>query len=164
MRSLAFTGTGAEYWNQWAALCCSCGLCTLYACPEELFPKEACDDSKSEMRRANIKWSGPATVKVHAMRDGRHVPIKTLTKKLQVQDYDLPAPLWKGKLSQKRLVLPLKQSAGSPCHATVRAGDHISPGQVIGEPPPNALGARLHASVAGVVTEVTSERITIETN
>ncbi|HWI59873.1 MAG TPA: 4Fe-4S dicluster domain-containing protein, partial [Bacillota bacterium] len=49
MRSLAFTATGAEYWNQWAALCCSCGLCTLYACPEQLYPKEACDDAKSAM-------------------------------------------------------------------------------------------------------------------
>ena len=74
MRSLAFTATGAEYWNQWAAMCCSCGLCTLFACPEELYPKEACDDSKAEMRRANVKWTGPTTLKPHAMRDGRHVP------------------------------------------------------------------------------------------
>ena len=59
MRSLAFTATGADYWNQWAAMCCSCGLCTLYACPEELFPKEACDDSKAEMRRQQMKWTGP---------------------------------------------------------------------------------------------------------
>ena len=49
MRSLAFTETGADYFNQWAAMCCSCGLCTLYSCPEELFPKEACDDAKDEM-------------------------------------------------------------------------------------------------------------------
>jgi len=53
MRSLAFTATGAEQWNQWAALCCSCGLCTLYACPEELYPKEACDQSKAEMKKAS---------------------------------------------------------------------------------------------------------------
>ena len=33
MRTLAFTGTGAERFNEWAALCCSCGLCTLSACP-----------------------------------------------------------------------------------------------------------------------------------
>ena len=57
MRSLAFTATGKEYWNDWAALCCSCGLCTLFACPEELYPKEACDQSKAEMRQQNVKWS-----------------------------------------------------------------------------------------------------------
>ena len=46
MRSLGFTKTGEAYWNQFASLCCACGLCTLYACPEGLFPKEACDKGK----------------------------------------------------------------------------------------------------------------------
>ena len=32
MRSLGFTKTGSAVWNQMAELCCSCGLCTLYAC------------------------------------------------------------------------------------------------------------------------------------
>ena len=162
MRSLAFTTTGAEYWNQWAAMCCSCGLCTLFACPEELYPKEACDDSKAELRRANIKWTGPTTVKPHAMRDGRHVPIKTLTRKLNVQDYDLPAPLWTGRLEPGRLVLPLKQSAGAPCEPKVRVGDKVTAGQVIGEPAANALGANLHAPLAGTVREVTSQQIVLE--
>ena len=162
MRSLAFTTTGAEYWNQWAAMCCSCGLCTLFACPEELYPKEACDDSRAEMRRANIKWTGPMTVKPHAMRDGRHVPIKTLTRKLNVHHYDLPAPLWTGQLEPSRLVLPLKQSAGSPCEPKVKVGDRVTAGQVIGEPAANALGANLHAPLAGTVREVTSQQIVLE--
>ena len=81
MRTLAFTGTGADYYNQWAAMCCSCGLCTLYACPEELFPKEACDDAKAVMRAKQIKWTGPMNPKPHAMADGRRVQfIKTLAK------------------------------------------------------------------------------------
>jgi Na+-translocating ferredoxin:NAD+ oxidoreductase RnfC subunit len=163
MRSLAFTATGAEYWNEWAALCCSCGLCTLYACPEELFPKEACDDSRAELRRRNFKWTGPTPAKAHPMRDGRHVPIKTLTKKLHVEQYDLPAPLWPGKIEPRRLLLPLKQSAGSPCLPKVKAGQRVTAGQIIGEPAPNALGAILHAPVAGRIAEVTEHRIVLET-
>lgn len=162
MRSLAFTATGAQYWNDWAALCCSCGLCTLYACPEELYPKEACDDSKAELRRANFKWTRPGPDKPHAMRDGRHVPIKTLTRKLHVQQYDLPAPLWTGSLAPRRLVLPLKQSAGSACRSKVRAGDQVTAGQVIAEPEPNALGAVLHAPVGGSVVESTDDRVLID--
>ncbi len=162
MRSLAFTATGAEYWNQWAAMCCSCGLCTLFACPEELYPKEACDDSKAEMRRTNVKWTGPTTVKPHAMRDGRHVPIKTLTRKLNVHHYDLPAPLWTGQLEPGRLVLPLKQSAGTPCQPKVKVGDRVTAGQIIGEPAANALGANLHAPLAGTVREVTDQQIVLE--
>jgi len=162
MRSLAFTATGAEYWNQWASLCCSCGLCTLYAFPEDLFPKEACDDSKAEMRLANLKWTGPTTVKVHPIREGRHVPIKTLTKKLHVQQYDLPAPMWSGALEPQRLVLPLKQSAGTACLPKVKAGDRVSAGQLIGEPAPNQLGANLHAPVAGTIREVTPQNVVLE--
>jgi Na+-translocating ferredoxin:NAD+ oxidoreductase RnfC subunit len=163
MRSLAFTATGKPHWNQWAALCCACGICTLYACPEELFPKEACDDSKAEMRRAGLKWTGPTTVKPHPMRDGRRVPIKTLMKKLRVQQYDDPAPLLSDEIKPRRLVLPLKQSAGCPCQPLVKAGDHVSAGQLIGEPPPNALGVLLHAPLAGTVEEVSEARVVLRT-
>ena len=162
MRTLAFTGTGAEYYNQWAAMCCSCGLCTLYACPEELYPKEACDDAKAEMRKAQIKWTGPMNPKPHPMGDGRRVPIKTLTKKLHVQDYDLPAPLIADEISPNRLILPLKQSAGTACEAKVKSGDRVSAGQIIGEPAPKALGAILHAPMAGIVREVNNEHIILE--
>lgn len=162
MRTLAFTGTGAEYYNQWAAMCCSCGLCTLYACPEELYPKEACDDAKTEMRKAQIKWTGPMNPKPHPMGDGRRVPIKTLTKKLHVQDYDLPAPLISDEISPNRLILPLKQSAGTACEAKVKSGDRVSAGQIIGEPAPKALGAILHAPMAAIVREVNNEHIILE--
>ena len=56
MRSLGFTLTGAQNWNQWSQLCCACGLCTLYACPEDLFPKEACDQAKADLRAAGIRF------------------------------------------------------------------------------------------------------------
>jgi len=162
MRSLAFTATGADYFNQWAAMCCSCGLCTLYACPEELYPKEACDDAKAEMRAKAIKWTGPMDPKPHPMHDGRRVPIKTLTKKMNVQDYDLPAPLSTETISPSRLVLPLKQSAGTACLSKVKAGERVKAGQVIGEPAPNALGAILHAPLAGTIREVNEQQIILE--
>ena len=162
MRSLAFTATGADYWNNFAALCCSCGLCTLFACPEELYPKEACDDAKGVMREQKIKWTGPTDIKPHGMRDGRHVPIKTLTRKLHVEQYDLPAPLWEGKIEPNRLIIPLKQSAGTPCVAKVKSGDRVSAGQVIGEPAPNAMGALLHAPMAGHIADVTAQNIILE--
>lgn len=161
MRSLAFTATGAEYWNQLAALCCSCGLCTLYACPEQLYPKEACDDSKAAMRKANQKWSGPTQVSVHPMRDGRRVPVKSLVKKLAVGPYDVPAPFVSKPFEPKRLVLPLKQNAGSPCLPLVKAGDSVRTGQAVGAVPEKALGAALHAPVAGKIEEVTAQSIVL---
>jgi Na+-translocating ferredoxin:NAD+ oxidoreductase RnfC subunit len=161
MRSLAFTATGTAHWNQWASLCCACGLCTLYGCPEELFPKEACDKAKAEMRQASQKWTGPMEVKVHPMRDGRRVPIKSLMRKLHVAQYDHHAPLSAQPLQPARVVLPLKQSAGSPCVPLVRAGERVAAGQPLGAVPEKALGAPLHAPFAAVVAEVTDQQIVL---
>lgn len=161
MRSLAFTATGQDHWNQWAALCCSCGLCTLYACPEELFPKEACDNSKAQMRQAGLKWTGPAEVKPHPMREGRRVPIKSLMRRLQVAEYDHPAHLRAGPLAPARVELRLKQSAGAANQPLVRAGERVAAGQPVGRVPETALGAILHAPFAGVVAEVTEHHIVL---
>ena len=161
MRSLAFTGTGAERWNEWASLCCSCGLCTLYACPEELYPKEACDDSKAALRKANRQWTGKTDVKVHPMRDGRHVPIKSLVRKLHVVEYDVPAPMTKIELPASAIHLPLKQGAGAVCLPLVKAGDAVRAGQAVAEPPPKALGSIIHSPFAATVAAVTADRISL---
>jgi Na+-translocating ferredoxin:NAD+ oxidoreductase RnfC subunit len=161
MRSLAFTATGKEHWNQWAALCCACGLCTLYGCPEELYPKEACDNSKAEMRQANLKWTGPMTVKPHPMRDGRRVPIKTLMKKLHIQQYDHPAHWENVAFAPTRVVLPLKQNAGAANIPLVKAGDRVTAGQMLGQIPEKALGAPIHAPFNGRVISVDT-RVVLE--
>ena len=49
------------------------------------------------------------------------------------------------------MVLPLKQHAGAPAVPVVKVGARVSEGDVVAAPAPNALGARLHASIAGVV-------------
>ncbi len=162
MRSLAFTATGKDHWNEWAALCCACGLCTLYGCPEELFPKEACDDSKAEMRQANRKWSGSMTVKPHPMRDGRRVPIRSLMKRLQIAGYDHPAPWQARTINPERLFLPLKQSAGIAVRPMVRAGDSVTAGQRLGAVDEKELGATLHAPVAASVAEITDRHIVLQ--
>ncbi len=164
MRSLAFTGTGKAHWNQLASLCCACGLCTLFACPEELFPKEACDQSKAEMKQGGIKWTGPATVRPHAMRDGRRVPIKSLMRKLHIAQYDHPAPLEPVLLSPSTLVLQLKQSAGVAAQATVRTGERVAAGQQLAAVPAASLGAALHSPCDATVAEVTGRAIILNRN
>src|SRR5438552_86682 len=71
MRTLGFTLTGGDIWNQWSELCCSCGLCTLYACPEDLYPKEACDQGKQDRRAAGLKFVQQKVVEVHPMKEYR---------------------------------------------------------------------------------------------
>jgi len=83
---------GRDYFNQWPR-CAARADFARSILPEDLFPKEACDDAKSVMRAKQMKWTGPMNPKPHAMADGRHVPIKTLAKKMHMPHYDLPAPL-----------------------------------------------------------------------
>ena len=114
------------------------------------------------MRKANVKWTGPTTVKVHAMNDGRHVPIKTLTRKLQVEAYDQPAPYQEGVLAPRQVVIPLKHSAGAANQPLVKTGDRVAAGQQIGEIPEKALGAIIHAPMAGTVSAVTKDHIVLQ--
>jgi len=131
----------------------------LYGCPEELYPKEACDQSKAEMRKDNIKWTGPSEVKVHPMRDGRRVPIKSLMRKLSITEYDHPAHWTAKTVEPSRVVLPLKQSAGVANNPIVRVGDRVRAGQALGEIPEKALSAIIHAPFDATVAEVTDKQI-----
>ena len=162
MRSLGFTKTGSAVWNQMADLCCSCGLCTLYACPEDLYPKEACDKSKTEMREAGIKFVQQKPVKVHPIKDGRRVPLKQLIMKLKLQDYDVEAPFNSKNISVGKVKIPLQQHIGKPARAIVKAGEVVEAGQLIGEISDNELGANVHSSINGKVTGVSEKFILIE--
>lgn len=161
MRSLSFTATGEDIWNQFAQLCCGCGLCTLYACPEYLFPKEACDKGKADLREKGIKWEGRREVEPHPMYEYRRTPLKQLVQRLGIEAYDVPTPFENLELRPRRVQIPLSQHIGAPAEPRVSVGQRVARGDVIGEIPPGKLGARLHASIEGVVSEV-GESIVIE--
>lgn len=155
MRSLGFTKSGEAMWNDYAQLCCACGLCTLYACPESLFPKEACDRSKRDLKEQNIQWSGKTNVEPHPMYEGRRTPIKQLIKRLGVTEYDRPTAFAATPAHKiQKVTIPLSQHVGSPAQATVSVGDQLQKGQLIADVAEGKLGSRIHASIAGVVSHV----------
>ena len=154
MRSLGFTATGEAIWNQYASLCCSCGLCTLYACPESLFPKEACDKSKRDMKEQGIKWSGKMEVEPHPMYEGRRTPLKMLVKRLGVTEYDRESEYSGDVRTPDKVEIPLLQHVGTAATPVVKVGESVRKGQCIGEVPEGKLGSRVHASIDGVVRSV----------
>lgn len=161
MRSLGFTKSGAEMWNQYAELCCSCGLCTLYACPEDLYPKEACDKSKKEMRTQGVKFKQSKPVTVHPMKDGRRVPIKMLVKRLQLSQYDVHTPFTEQMPQPQNVKILLKQHIGAPATVKVSIGSRVSVGDLLAEPEGKALGSAIHASINGTVTHIGTDHIRI---
>jgi Na+-translocating ferredoxin:NAD+ oxidoreductase RnfC subunit len=162
MRSLSFTSTGADIWNQSAELCCACGLCTLYACPEDLFPKEACDQGKADMRAAGIKFVQQKPVRVHPMKEHRRVPLSLLRKRLKVEEYEGEAPFDDRPFDPPVVRIKLLQHTGKPAVPAVRRGEKVRRGAVIGTVEPSDLGANIHASIDGTVKSISDRFIEME--
>jgi Na+-translocating ferredoxin:NAD+ oxidoreductase RnfC subunit len=161
MRSLGFTLTGSANWSQWAQLCCSCGLCTLYACPEDLFPREACDKGKADQRAAGVKFIQRKPPEVHPMKEARRVPLAMLRRRLKVEEYEAETPFRDTGFSPSRVRIPLLQHAGKPARAVVAPGDRVEKGSPIGCVQAADLGANIHASIAGTVRTVTESFVEI---
>ena len=162
MRSLGFTATGADIWNLSAELCCACGLCTLYACPEDLFPKEACDQGKADMRSAGIKFVQQKPVRVHPMKEHRRVPLSLLRKRLKVEEYEGEAPFDDRQFDPSVVRIKRLQHTGKPAVPVVRVGEKVSRGAVIGTVELSDLGANIHASIDGAVKRISDRFIEIE--
>jgi len=97
-----------------------------------------------------------------SMREYRRVPEHRLINRLGLQRFDVPAPLKVCTGHIKEVKLLLRQSIGAPCIPAVKVGDTVTKGQQIAEPPKDALGTCLHASIAGRVIAVTDNFITIK--
>jgi len=161
MRSLGFTLMGESNWNQWAELCCSCGLCTLYACPEDLYPKEACDRGKGDRRAAGLKFVQSKPVEVHPMKEYRRVPLSMLRRRLKVEEYEADTPFEDREYRPAVARIKLRQHAGVPAKPAVEQGARVRVGQVIGRVAANELGASIHASIDGRVARITEQFIEI---
>lgn len=162
MRSLAFSLSGANLWNQSAELCCACGLCTLYACPEDLYPKEACDQAKRDMRAVGIKFVQKTEVEIHPMKEGRRVPLSMLRKRLKVEEYEREAPYADVTLHPRSVRLKLSRLPGVPARPVVRAGQRVGAGELVAAVQKKDLGANIHASIEGKVKTVSQDVVEIE--
>ncbi len=161
MRTLGFTHSGNDVWNEFADLCSMCGLCTLYACPEELYPREANIQAKKVLASQGKRHEQKKEVKLHPMKNGRKTPTKRLIKKLDVARYDVASPFREGFPEPDEVKILTKQHVGAPAKPLVKIGAKVGKGDVIARPDEGALGSVIHASINGVVTHVSDEFIRI---
>lgn len=141
--------------------CCECNLCSLISCPENLDPKNVCVHDKQVVRESGLKWNGRWRGSAHPLMNYRRTPIASLIRKLGLSRFRNKGPLIQEVPRVKRVVLPLKQHVGAPVTPTVRVGERVREGDVVGAIPEKSLAAMLHASIDGVVREV-AESIVIE--
>ncbi len=145
-----------------ALTCSECGVCEAYACPVGISPMRVNIALKEKLRQAGIRYEGKLG-KADPMAENRLVPTARMVSRLNLGPWYPPeAPLQQGICAASRVQILLKQHIGAPSLPLVKAGDKVSRGQLIGEPPSGALGANIHASIDGTVEEVSPCAITIE--
>ena len=147
-----------------AFLCCECNLCELYACPVGIAPKSINVLYKSLLRENGVKYIPEETEFFpRTTRDYRKVPVKRLIQKLNLQPYDKPAPFIDCPYEPNKVRIPLSQHAGAPALPIVVLGQLVQRGDLIGEIPDKVLGAKIHASISGIIRAI-DDCITIERN
>jgi Na+-translocating ferredoxin:NAD+ oxidoreductase RnfC subunit len=145
-----------------AYLCCECGMCELFACPLGIQPRRILADLKAELARRGVPNPHTRTeLSPDGVREYRQIPTSRLTRRLGLEAYDVDAPLSGDPLRPALVTLLMKQHVGAPAVPAVEEGQDVLKGDVVGEAPENALGARVHASVDGVVQRVTDEAVVV---
>ena len=161
MQSLGFSPSPAEI-VAGTLYCCECNLCSLYACPEDLDPKNVCVQAKPLARERGLTFKGdPASITPHPLAEFRRVPMRRLIARLGLGEFNNVGPLVNHPFSPQKVKILLKQHAGAPAIPVVKCGDRVRVGDLLAAPEQGKLGARLHASIDGVVT-VTGDAVLIE--
>jgi Na+-translocating ferredoxin:NAD+ oxidoreductase RnfC subunit len=147
-----------------AVLCCECRLCEAYACPLELSPMAYYVALKRELRNAN--WVNDRHHRTdlvpHTMREFLQVPTKRLIAHLGLTEYEESGALLDDTpLHPKSVRIPLRQHIGAPAEPVVSEGQ-VGVGTLIGRVPEGKLGAKVHASISGVVAQVAPDSVVIE--
>ena len=139
-----------------ASMCSECGVCELFACPMRLSPRRINAMFKAKFKQEGLAYEGPREIVASQsiLNSFRKVPVSRLAIKLDLLKYMDLHPEDGGELTPGSVSIPLHQHTGAPAIGTVKIGDRVKAGELIGEIPAGALGARVHASMAGVVTDV----------
>lgn len=147
---------GQEETLKMALACTECGVCEQYACIMGLSPRSVNSMIKRELFKMGIKPDvPPANQAVNAMQAHRKVPVKRLVSRLGLKNFDVSAPLSEEEYLVNRVRIKLHQHVGAPSQSIVQVGQQVQKGDLIAVTPDKALGANIHASISGVIQEIT---------
>ena len=161
MRSASYGRADTDVLTQ-AILCSECGVCELYACPMFISPREMNAILREKFLEEEVRWPEPEReFQAYPTREGRKIPIDRLMSRLGIKQYNRSAPFVEMKHETESVKIPLRQHTGVAAVPVVKVGDQVEVGQLVGEIPEKSLGAQVHASIRGKVTNI-DEAIMIE--
>ncbi len=165
MRALQMSGEAKEMLNMWAAACCECNVCTLFACPEKLDPKNICADNKARLREEKKGFTKEqmeeAFRDVHPAREGREIPISNLYQRLGLKQYDRKAEYMVYNNKVREVQIPLIYNFGKAAEPVVKAGTKVKAGDMIASSDENDYGVPVHSSIDGIVKSIDADSIII---
>jgi Na+-translocating ferredoxin:NAD+ oxidoreductase RnfC subunit len=168
MRALQMTGEAKEALNLWAASCCECNVCSLFACPEKLDPKNICADIKVKLKQEKKGFTkeqmDEAFRDVHPAREGREIPISNLYQRLGLKPYDRKAGFKTFSNNIGELYIPLKYNFGKAARPKVNIGSKVKAGEMIAATDENDLAVPVHSGIDGIVKAITKKGILISAN
>jgi Na+-translocating ferredoxin:NAD+ oxidoreductase RnfC subunit len=145
-----------------ALLCCECRLCEAYACPLHLSPVAFYKDVKRQLAEQGYRPPKETDFSPHAFREFRLVPIERLVGVLGLRKYmERECVIDDTPVHPREVLIPLTQHIGAPSVPTVSVGNTVVVGDTIAAIPEGKLGANVHASIDGTVTEVSDQSIAI---
>ena len=161
MRSASYGRADTDVLTQ-ATLCSECGVCELYACPMFISPREMNAILREKFLEEEVRWPEPEReFQAYPTREGRKIPIDRLMSRLGIKQYNRSAPFVEMKNETEFVKIPLRQHTGVAAVPVVKVGDQVEVGQLVGEILEKSLGAQVHASIRGKVTNI-DEAIMIE--
>lgn len=157
--SAGATGNIEPYLNTF--FCSACGLCEMYSCFQNLNAQTLISVFKGGMRKGGVKMPEVQMAPVDPIRSHKLVSHSRLTARLGLTQYNQDAPLNENEIKPAKLKIMLSQHIGAPCEVTVKKGDKLTAGQIIGKASDDKLGTNVHAPYDCLVTEVNDKFVKV---
>ena len=145
-----------------ALLCSECGICELYSCPMGLSPRRMNVYVKGLLRAQGIGIADRNLYPDHGSEwEYRHISQSRFIAKWELSDY--PTSIDDSVRADPAVVrLATRHGAGQTSKPCVSIGDQVSIGQVVATVEYGDVGAPVHASIEGRVSEVDQSHITVQ--
>lgn len=147
-----------------AYLCSECGLCSSYSCQMGLIPHRINIEIKAALTRNEFKFKpfyDDYEVDKEA-RESRKVPTNRLITRLGLNKYKADHLAINTNANTYVVKINLQQHLGAKALPIVKKGQIVASGNLIAEIPEKKLGAKVHASISGKVTDITDNEIVIK--
>ncbi|MGB4661922.1 MAG: 4Fe-4S dicluster domain-containing protein [Mobilitalea sp.] len=151
-----------------AVNCCECGICERFACPMGLSPCRVNHHMKKLLREKGIIVERNMTPEARESVDTQKVPTDRLIARLGLSSYMIPhsniAQTAGNQNSEQEcydiqpdeVFILFSQHIGMPALPIVKVGDRVKCGDLIAAANEKGLSANIHASMEGIITDITN--------